>query len=87
MHSISSFEEATRGRLADLTAFFLAQGADDHASAARQAVALIATTVRQQAYVMAFSDAFFVLGGVLLVALSAALLLKRPNTLTAGATH
>jgi len=87
MHSISSFEEATRGRLADLTAFFLAHGADDHASAARQAVALIATTVRQQAYVMAFSDAFFVLGGVLLVALSAALLLKRPNTLTAGATH
>ena len=87
MHSISSFEEATRERLADLTAFFLAHGAGDHASAARQAVALIATTVRQQAYVMAFSDAFYVLGGVLLVALCASLILERPGGVSAGAVH
>ena len=47
--SVSLFEEATRARIARLTAYFLSHGVSDHALAAQKAVIAIALRVRQQA--------------------------------------
>ncbi|MEJ0068565.1 MAG: MDR family MFS transporter [Pseudomonadota bacterium] len=85
--SVSLFEEATRARIDQLTDYFLAHGIADHAEAWHRAVIAIGGTVRQQAYVMAFSDTFYLLGAALLIALAAALLLKKPAQLQAGGAH
>lgn len=85
--SVSLFTEATRARIEEMTRYFLAHGAADHAEAWRQAVAAIGQVVRQQAYVMAFSDTFYLLGAALIVALVASLLLRKPDHLDAGGAH
>lgn len=87
MHSVTLFEEATRTRLDELTRYFLAHGVADRAEAWHRAIAAIGQTVRQQAYIMAFSDTFYLLGAALIVALVATLLLKKPNHLDAGGAH
>lgn len=84
---VSLFDEITRARLDTLIGHFLSQGANDPAVAWRKAVAAIADSVRQQAYIMAVSDAFFVLGAALILALMAALLLKKPSTASAAAAE
>ncbi|WP_343052040.1 MDR family MFS transporter [Mycoplana rhizolycopersici] len=83
-NSISLFEEATRNRIAKLTSYFMEQGVSDPAVAAQKAVVAIASSVRKQADIMAFSDAFFLLGAGLVVALFATLLLKKPDGQMAG---
>ena len=85
--SVSLFEEATRARIDELTRYFLAHGVADHAEAWHQAVVAIGRVVRQQAYIMAFSDTFYLLGAALIVALLATLLLKKPDHLAAGGAH
>jgi len=85
--SVSLFEEATRNRLDRLTAYFMSHGVADHATAAQKAVVAIGLAVRQQANIMAFSDTFFVLGAVMVVALVASLALKKPAKLEAGGGH
>jgi len=50
-------------------------------------VIAIAKVVRQQSYVLAFSDTFFLLGAGLVVALIASLVLKKPGHLDAAAAH
>ena len=47
-------------------------------SAKQQALAVLANSVQQQAYIMAFNDAFLFVGLILTVAAFAALLLKKP---------
>ena len=47
----------------------------------------IGKIVQKQAFILAFSDMFFLLGVALIVALMAALLLKKPGHLEAGGTH
>ena len=47
----------------------------------------VGQTVRQQAYILGFSDTFYLLGAALIVALIATLLLKKPGHLEAGAGH
>ncbi|HEX6013747.1 MAG TPA: MDR family MFS transporter [Geminicoccaceae bacterium] len=74
--SVSLFEEATRQRLEELTRYFLAHGVADPAAAWHQAVVAVGRTVREQAFVMAFSDTFYLLGAGLIVALLATLLLE-----------
>jgi MFS transporter, DHA2 family, multidrug resistance protein len=64
-----------------------AHGAADRAEAWHQAVVAIGRIVRQQAYIMAFSDTFFLLGAGLIVALVAALLLKKPDHVEADGAH
>ncbi len=83
-NSVSLFEEATRTRIAKLTAYFMNHGVTDQATAAHKAVVAIAASVRKQANVMAFSDAFFLLGAGLVVALLATLLLKKPSGAMSG---
>ena len=47
----------------------------------------IAGMVRKQAYIMAFSDAFYLLGAALVVVLFATLLLRNPGHVKAGGGH
>jgi DHA2 family multidrug resistance protein len=86
-NSVSSFEEATRARLATSTAYFLNHGISDLATAQHKAVIAIALRLRQQANIMAFSDMFYILGIALIVALIATLMLKKPGHVTGGGAH
>jgi len=86
-NSVSVFEEATRDRVAKLTAYLMNHGVSDQAVATHKAVVAIALKLRKQANIMAFSDTFFLLGVALLVALLATLLLKKPGHLSGGGAH
>ncbi|HEX2885608.1 MDR family MFS transporter [Vineibacter terrae] len=79
VQSVTLFEEATRTRIAELTDYFLRHGVSDQATAWHRAVIAVGQIVRRQANIMAFSDTFFLLGVSLLVALTAVLLLRRPD--------
>ncbi len=85
--SVSLLGEATRARIDALTHHFMTHGVTDPAAAWHRAVVAIGIAVRQQAFVMAFSDTFYLLGAVLLVALAATLLLKKADHLAAGGGH
>jgi DHA2 family multidrug resistance protein len=85
--SVSLFAEATRARIEALTRYFLSHGVADRDAAWHQAVVAIGRTVREQAYVMAFGDTFYLLGAGLIVALVATLLLKRETHIDAGGAH
>jgi DHA2 family multidrug resistance protein len=86
-NSVSVFEEATRVRVANLTAYFMSHGVSDQATATHKAVVAIALDLRKQANIMAFSDTFYLLGVALVVALVASLLLKKPGKLSGGGAH
>jgi len=86
-NSVSLFEEATRDRVAKLTAYFMNHGVSDQALASHKAVVAIALKLRKQANIMAFSDTFFLLGVALVVALLASLLLRKPGQLSGGGAH
>jgi DHA2 family multidrug resistance protein len=85
--SVSLFTEATRARIQELTRYFLSHGVSDQGAALHKAIVAIGNVVRKQAFVMAFSDTFYLLGAVLIVALIATLLLKKPDHLDAGGAH
>lgn len=84
---ISLFEQATRERIEQLTQYFINHGVADHAAAAHRAIVAIGKIVQKQAFVMAFSDTFYLLGIAMIVALIAALLLKKPDHVEAGGAH
>ncbi|HWT57241.1 MAG TPA: MDR family MFS transporter [Rhizobium sp.] len=86
-NSVSVFEEATRDRVARLTAYFMSHGVSDQALAGHKAIVAIALKIRKQANIMAFSDTFFLLGVALVVALLASLLLSKPGQLSGGGAH
>jgi DHA2 family multidrug resistance protein len=50
-------------------------------------VVAIGHIVQKQAFILAFSDTFYLLGAALIVALMAALLLKKPDHLATGGAH
>lgn len=85
--SVSLLEQATRTRLEALTQYFMNHGVIDRVDAARRAYVAIGHIVQKQALILAFSDTFYLLGAVLIVALMAALLLKKPGHLEAGGAH
>ena len=62
-------------------------GAADRAEATHRAIVAIGNTVQKQAFILAYSDTFYLLGAALIVALIAALMLKKPNTLASGSAH
>ncbi len=86
-NSVSVFEEATRARIANLTNYFMNHEVSDQALATHKAIVAIASDVRTQANIMAFSDTFYLLGVALVIALAASLLLKKPGHLSGGAAH
>jgi DHA2 family multidrug resistance protein len=85
--SVSLFAEATRARIEALTRYFLAHGASDSAAATHQAIVAIGSRVRQQAFIQAFGDTFYLLGAVLILALIVSLLLKKPDHPEARGSH
>jgi DHA2 family multidrug resistance protein len=87
MQSVSTLEQATRTRIELLTNYFMNHGVADPAAASHQAVVAIGRVVQKQAYVMAFSDTFFLLGAALIVALAASFLLRKPAHPDAGGAH
>jgi DHA2 family multidrug resistance protein len=84
---ISLFEQATRERIEQLTQYFINHGVADHAAAAHRAIVAIGKIVQKQAFVMAFSDTFYLLGIAMIVALIASLVLKKPDHVEAGGAH
>jgi DHA2 family multidrug resistance protein len=85
MSSVSNFSAATRQRIADLSHYFLTHGISDAATAQHQAIMAIGRTVRRQAFVMSYSDMFFLLGIGLVISLVATLALKKGTGSAAGA--
>ncbi len=86
MQSVSMLEQATRTRIDQLTQYFSNHGVD-HAEATHRAIIAIGHIVQKQAFILAFSDTFYLLGAALIVALMAALLLRKPNHLESGGAH
>jgi DHA2 family multidrug resistance protein len=85
--SVSLLEQATQARVEKLTQYFMNHGVIDRTDAAHRAYVAIGHIVQKQAFILAFSDMFFLLGVALIVALIAALLLKKPGHLDAGGAH
>ena len=85
--SVSMFEEATRTRIEQLTQYFMKHGVIDRVDAAHRAYVAVGNVVQKQAFILAFSDTFYVLGAALIVALLAGLLLKKPDHMDAGGAH
>ena len=82
---VSLLDAATRERIASLQAYFMANGASDADNAWHQAVVAIGRTVRAQAYFLAYSDAFCLMGVGLLLALVTSLGMRKSNGGGAGA--
>jgi DHA2 family multidrug resistance protein len=87
LRDFGQFEEATRTKIAKLTQYFMAHGVLDPSDASHRAYVAIGKNVQKQAFVLAFSDMFFLLGMALIAALAASLLLKKPGHLEAGGAH
>jgi DHA2 family multidrug resistance protein len=85
--SVSMFEQATRTRIQSLTQYFVNHGVLDLADASHRAVVAIGLIVQKQAFVLAFSDTFYLLGVTLIFALMATLLLRKPGHLETGGAH
>jgi DHA2 family multidrug resistance protein len=87
VQSVLLFEQSTRARIDRLTGYFLVHGISDRAAATHQAIVAIARVVQKQAYIMAFSDTFYLLGAALVAALGASLMLRKPGKIEAGGGH
>jgi DHA2 family multidrug resistance protein len=87
MQSVSTFEQATRTRIDQLTQYFVNHGVIDRADAAHRAYVAIGHIVQKQAFILAFSDTFYLLGAALIIALIATLILKKPDHLSSGGAH
>ncbi|MDB5518912.1 MAG: transporter, partial [Tardiphaga sp.] len=79
--SVTLGREEVRGRIAQMTDYFMAHGVPDSAAAHQQAVIALGRTVKHQALVMGFSDTFAVLGAVLVLAAIAVALTRRAKGL------
>jgi MFS transporter, DHA2 family, multidrug resistance protein len=77
---VSLLDDATRQRIASLQQHFLAGGASDPATAWHDAVVQIGRTIRAQSFLLAYSDAFYLMGAALLLALLTALAMQKSNT-------
>jgi len=87
MQSVSLFEQATRTRIDQLTQYFINHGVTERTDATHRAFVAIGGVVQKQAFILAFSDTFYLLGVALVVALLAVLFLKKAGHLDAGGAH
>ncbi|WP_395018325.1 MDR family MFS transporter [Dongia sp.] len=85
--NVSQFNEATRQRIGELTRYFLTHGISDPVTAQHQAIVAIGRSVRRQATIMAYSDAFVLMGFALVVALGLGLLLKKAAGANGAGAH
>jgi MFS transporter, DHA2 family, multidrug resistance protein len=87
MQSVSVLEQATRTRIDQLAQYFMNHGVIDRTDAVHRAYVAVGHVVQKQAFILAFSDTFYLLGVGLIVALIASLILKKPDHLDAGGAH
>ncbi|OAF06423.1 MDR family MFS transporter [Bradyrhizobium neotropicale] len=87
MQSVSMFEQATRTRLDQLTQYFMSHGVIDRVDAVHHAYVAIGKIIQKQAFILGFSDTFYLLGVSQIVALIAALMLTKPDRIDAGGAH
>ncbi len=86
-NAVSLFDETTRARIERLTGRFMAHGVTDSALAHHDAIVAIGRAVRRQAMIMAYGDAFYLIGAVMVVAFIAVVVLRKPDPLDAGGAH
>jgi DHA2 family multidrug resistance protein len=84
---VSPLEQATRTRIEQLTQYFVNHGVIDRADAAHRALVAIGHIVQKQAFILAFSDTFYLLGATLVIALMVTLLLRKPDHVESGGAH
>jgi DHA2 family multidrug resistance protein len=82
---VSLSDPATRDRLQALQNHFMAGGSSDSGTAWHEAVVQIGRTVQAQSYLLAYSDAFYLMGAALVLALGAAAFMARSSGGGAGA--
>ncbi len=82
---VSVFQSATRERLAALQQSFLAHGLSDPQMAWQKAAEAVGRSIRAQATIMGFSDAFFLLGILLIGALLVTLCMRKAAAVEGGA--
>jgi DHA2 family multidrug resistance protein len=85
--SVGLTDPATTKRLNDLQHYFMTHGVPDPAAAWHKAVVTIGSIVRQQSFIMGFSDTFYLLGVALVIALLSSLLLKATGKLSGAGAH
>ncbi|MGN8020218.1 DHA2 family efflux MFS transporter permease subunit [Phyllobacterium sp. 22229] len=76
-NSVNLFSETVRGRLDQMTAYFMAHGVTDPVAAREQAIVALGQTVKRQSLIMGYSDTFVVLGAMLIIAAFFVLLTKK----------
>src|SRR6185369_7983453 len=82
---VSLLEPATRDRLAELQQYFMAHGYPDPAGSLHRAIIAIGDSIRAEATIMGYADAFGLLGAVLLLAALVVVLLKKGAAAGGGA--
>jgi DHA2 family multidrug resistance protein len=85
--SVDLGRDVVRDRIAAMTDYFMAHGMTDPAGARHQAIVALGHAVKQQALVLGFSDAFAVIGVVLVLAGITLLLTGKPKGAAAGGGH
>jgi DHA2 family multidrug resistance protein len=83
--SVNLYSETVRDRIAAMTGYFQSRGMSDAAAAHEQAVIALGNAVRRQALIMGFSDAFAVLGVMLILAAGFILFTRKGQPNGAGA--
>jgi MFS transporter, DHA2 family, multidrug resistance protein len=85
--SITLTRDEVRSRLDQMTSYFMAHGVSDHAAATAKAIVALGAVVRRQALIMAFSDAFAVIGVLLAIAAVSMLLARKPQAAAGAGAH
>jgi MFS transporter, DHA2 family, multidrug resistance protein len=83
--SVTLGREEVRTRIAQMTDYFMAHGMPDPSSARQQAIIAIGKTVKRQALVMGYGDAFAVIGAMLVIAALAVFLTRKVKRAAGGA--
>ena len=83
--TVTIYREEVRTRLHDLTAYFMAHGVSDPAAAMHQAIIALGKTVRAQALVMGYGDAFGALSIMLFLGAVCIAFTKKGQTSGGGA--
>jgi DHA2 family multidrug resistance protein len=82
---VSLFNAATQDRITQLQQHFEAAGLSDPDAAWHEAVVAIGKTVHAQSTLLAFGDAFYLMGAAIVLALGAAVMMKKTSGSGAGA--
>ena len=84
--SVTVYSSAVQERVQQSAAYFMSQGSDP-TSAQMRAIGTIGGVIRRQAFLLAYSDCFLVLGCVLLASAIALFFMKKAHITGAGGGH